>query len=112
MIISDPYKDLGPGLKLAFYIGQSKVVGGTVTDMVAVANGLAQAQIWIGAEDKLPRLIRVTYFNEPGNYRHIVEFTNWQIDPVLAPGTFDSARAKAAKRIAFAAPDQQPQQKK
>ncbi len=112
VIISDPYKDLGPGLKLAFYIGQSKVVGGTVTDMVAVANGLAQAQIWIGAEDKLPRLIRVTYFNEPGNYRHIVEFTNWQIDPVLAPGTFDSARAKAAKRIAFAAPDQQPQQKK
>jgi hypothetical protein len=111
VIIADPYKDLGPGLKLAFYIGQSHVVGNTVTDIVGVANGVAQAQIWIGAEDKLPRLIRVIYFNEPGNYRHVVEFLNWRIDPAIPPGTFTSARAAAAKRIPFAAPDDKPPQK-
>ena len=35
MIVADPYKDIADGLKLAFYIGQSHVVGGTTTDMVA-----------------------------------------------------------------------------
>jgi len=105
VIASDPYKDLGPDLKLAFYIGQSHVVGGIVTDMVGIANGMAQAQIWIGAEDKLPRMVRVTYFNEPGNYRHVVEFSNWKLDPAITPGTFGSERAMKAKRIKFAAPD-------
>ena len=38
LIVVDPYKDIADGLVLAFYIGQSKVVGGTTTDMVAYAN--------------------------------------------------------------------------
>src|SRR5208283_2760286 len=38
LIVTDPYKDIADGLVLAFYIGQSKVVGGTTTDMVAYAN--------------------------------------------------------------------------
>lgn len=105
VISSDPFKNLGPSLKLAFFIGQSHVVAGTVTDMVGVANGIAQAEIWIGAEDKLPRMVRVTYFNEPGNYRHVVEFSNWHLDPVIPPGTFTSAAAAKAKRIKFASPD-------
>ena len=38
LIVADPYKDIADGLVLAFYIGQSKVVGGTTTDMVAYAD--------------------------------------------------------------------------
>jgi hypothetical protein len=41
-----------------FYIGQSRVVGGTTTDMVAYASHGVFVQIWIGAEDKLPRMAR------------------------------------------------------
>jgi hypothetical protein len=111
VIVSDPAKDLGPNLKLAFFIGQSRIVGGVLTDMVGIANDAAQAQIWIGVEDKLPRMIRVTYFNEPGNFRHVVEFSDWKLDVTLAPGTFGSDRALKAKRIKFAAPDEQPKQK-
>jgi hypothetical protein len=32
LIVTDPYADIADGLKLAFYIGQSNVVGGTTTD--------------------------------------------------------------------------------
>jgi hypothetical protein len=106
VIAADPYKDVGPGLKLAFVIGQSHVVGNTVTDMVAIANDTAQAEIWIGAEDKLPRMLRVTYFNEPGNFRHIVEFSNWHLDAVIPPGAFASEKAAKAIRIKFASPDE------
>ena len=65
VIVADPYKDIADGLILAFYIGQSQVVGGTTTDMVAYANNDVFVQIWIGAEDKLPRMVRAVYRADP-----------------------------------------------
>ena len=65
LIVADPYKDLADGLILAFYIGQSKVVGGTTTDMVAYANNDVFVQVWIGADDKLPRMVRAVYRADP-----------------------------------------------
>jgi hypothetical protein len=105
-IVADPYKDLSAGLKLAFYVGQSRVVGGTVTDMVALANDTVQAEFWIGADDHLPRLARATFFNEPGNFRHVVELSNWKLDPQLSPADFTSDKAAKAPRIKFASPDE------
>ena len=35
LIVADPYNGLAEGMKLAFYIGQSRMVGGITTDMVA-----------------------------------------------------------------------------
>ena len=104
MIVADPYGDLADGLQLAFVVGQSQVVGRTLTDIVAVANPTLQAQIWIGAEDKLPRRIQASFFDELGNFRRILELSDWQLDPVIPPGTFASAKAASAKRIAFAPP--------
>src|SRR5262245_11249888 len=79
VIVSDPYKGLlFDGLKVAFYVGQSKVVANTTTDAVVVANDTAQVQIWIGAEDRLPRMVGATYFDEPGSYRHQVQFRGWR----------------------------------
>jgi hypothetical protein len=106
VIVADPYKDIADGLKLAFVVGQSRVVGGTLTDMVVVANDTVQAELWIGAEDKLPRMARATFFNEPGNFRHVVELSDWQLDPALPAGTFASAEAAKAIRIDFASPDE------
>lgn len=111
VISSDPNSGLGPDLKLAFYVGQSRIVGDTVTDIICIANGRIQAQVWLGAEDKLPRMIRMVYFNEPGNYRHTVEFRDWKLDPSIPAGAFTSASALKAKRIKFVAPDAQPGRK-
>jgi hypothetical protein len=58
LIVADPYKDVAEGLRVAFYIGQSKAVGGTTTDIVAYANDHAFVQAWIGAQDQLPRRLR------------------------------------------------------
>src|SRR3954452_10338115 len=35
-LVADPYKDMAAGLKTAFVIGQSEVIGGVMTDMVAI----------------------------------------------------------------------------
>jgi hypothetical protein len=106
VIVADPYKGITDGLKLAFYVGQSRVVGGVLTDILAVANDTVQAELWIGAEDKLPRLARATYFNEPGNFRHVVELSNWHLDPAIPADTFTSAAAAKAMKIDFASPDE------
>ena len=105
VIVADPYADLADGLKLAFYIGQSNVVGGTTTDMVAFVSDRVFAQIWIGAEDKLPRRLRAIYGDDPSRLRHDVVFSDWQLDGPVAADTFTSAKAAAAKRIQFARPD-------
>jgi len=105
VVVTDPYKDLSEGLKVAFYIGQSKVIGGITTDMVAYANDAVFIQIWIGAEDKLPRMLRAVFNGDPARLRHEMVLSNWQLDPSFPPDTFTSAKAEAAKRIAFARPD-------
>lgn len=104
LIVADPYGDIADGLKLAFYIGQSNVVGGTTTDMVAYVSNGVFVQAWIGAEDKLPRRVRAIYLNDPAQLRHEMELSSWHLDPAVASEFFESAKAASAPRIAFASP--------
>jgi len=108
VIVADPYGDVAKGLELAFYIGQSRVVGGTTTDMVAYASDGVFVQIWIGAEDKLPRMARAVFRKDPLGLRHQVEFSNWKLGGTAPAGAFKPARAASAKRIPFAHPDPAP----
>ena len=110
LIVSDPYADIADGLKVAFVVGQSQVVGDTTTDVIAVANDTVQGQLWIGAKDRLPRLFRATFFHEPGNFRHVVVLSNWKLDVPVPPGTFTAAGTAGAVQIPFASPDAKPTQ--
>lgn len=104
LILADPYAALAEGAKLAFYIGPSGMVGGVKTDMVAWSNDDVFIQIWIGADDKLPRRLRAVYRADPLRLRHDMELSNWQLDPQLGADTFSSQKALAAERMAFAHP--------
>ncbi|HTO12917.1 MAG TPA: DUF2092 domain-containing protein [Candidatus Binatia bacterium] len=107
-IVADPYGDIAKNMELAFYIGQSKVVGGTTTDMVAYAGDGVFVQMWIGAQDRLPRRARAVFKNDPLRLRHEVDFSNWQLGNGVPAGTFTSAKAANGKRIPFAHPDPGP----
>ena len=104
LLVADPYAALADGAILAFYVGPSAVVGGTKTDMVVWANDDVFLQIWIGAEDKLPRRLRAIFRMDPLELRHEMELSNWQLDGPIAPDAFGSQKAQAAQRIAFASP--------
>jgi hypothetical protein len=105
IIAADPYKVITEGLTQAFYIGPSRVIGGTATDMVGVVNNVVFEQLWIGSEDKLPRMARAVFHGDPAGLRHQIEFSNWQIDPEISPDAFASAKAAAALPIPFDRPD-------
>ena len=105
VMVADPYKDIADGLKVAFYIGQSNIVGGTTTDMVAYITGDVFVQIWIGAEDKLPRRVYAVYLNDRARLRHVLELSDWKLDSAISTDAFVSAKAAGAARMPFARPD-------
>jgi hypothetical protein len=117
LIVTDPYKDMADGLKLAYYIGQSHIagdigqshVGDATTDMVAYIDNGVFIQVWIGAEDKLPRVIHAIYLDDPAALRHNLLLSNWKLDPAVPADDFAPPPSAAnAKRIPFAHPHPQP----
>ncbi len=104
LIVADPYKDMAGGLKLAYYVGQSHVIGGTTTDIVAYIDNGVFLQVWIGAEDKLPRMVHATFLDDPERMRHHLELSNWQLDGPVALNSFAPSSAGTAKRMPFAHP--------
>jgi len=105
VIVADPYRDIADGLKVAFYIGQSSVVGNTTTDMVAYITGDVFVQVWIGTVDKLPRRIYAVYLNDPARLRHVLALSDWVLDPPIPADTFTPANIAGAAQIAFERPD-------
>lgn len=104
LIVADPFGDLSPGLKHAYYIGQSKIVGGVTTDIVAFLSEGVFAQMWIGAEDKLPRLVHAIYLDDPDQLRHNLILSDWKLDEPVADDVFGTSRGTGAKSIPFAHP--------
>ena len=108
VLVADPWADMRPEITRAFYIGQSRVVGGTTTDLVAVAGPKVFAQLWIGAEDKLPRRIRAVYRDDRSRLRHDVELSNWRVGEAVPADAFEATAAKSAQSVGFARPDPPP----
>jgi hypothetical protein len=104
VLSSDPYAALAKNLRSAFVVGQSIAVGGVKTDVVAIAGEDAAGQIWLGAEDHLPRMIRVVYAHEPAHALYQTEFLNWKLGDKLEASAFSSEKAHAARRIEFSPP--------
>ena len=101
---SDPYKLISDDLVKAFYVGQSKVVDDTTTDVLALVSNEMFMQLWVGSNDRLPRKMRVIYRGDPLRLRHELTLSNWKLDPVVAADAFASLNAQNAEKIAFAAP--------
>lgn len=104
-LVSDPYGDLSKDLTLAFYVGQSQIVDGIPTDIVAYESHGVFVQLWIGAKDKLPRRARAVFFDDPQRLRHEVELFDWKVDKSFDDDDFVSKKAASAKRADYAHPN-------
>jgi len=104
LVVSDPMKAIAENLRAAFVVGKSTVVGGTSTDVVVLVGKFAHVQLWIGTDDKLPRMARAIFLEDPARYRHTVMLSDWRIDPPLAADAFAFSAPAGTIRIPFAPP--------
>ncbi len=105
VLVADPYKALTSGLTGAFVIGKSSLVGGVTTDVLSISDERVHLQIWIGEEDKLPRLIWATAADSPEKPRHMVQFSDWKLDGDISKESFAPRRSPSTKEIPFGRPD-------
>src|SRR5262249_19724995 len=105
VIVSDPYKVISDNLRVAFVVGKSIVVGGVPTDVIVLVGKYVHVQLWIGSDDKLPRMARAIFVGDPSHYRHTVQFSDWKIDLSLPADTFAFTPPTNAARVPFARPD-------
>jgi hypothetical protein len=104
VIVSDPCAVIDKAMTSALYAGQSKVVGETTTDMVAVAGDDMQAELWIGTADHLPRMIRSVYPHEPAHALYHTEYSDWHLGGSVDAGAFTSDSAAKGRPMPFAPP--------
>lgn len=101
---SDPHGAMTRELTSGVYVGTS-VLAGTKTNHLAFAGGGLEWEIWVGAEDQLPRLLNVTYVEVAGRPQNSVVFADWHLDGAEnSDATFTFSPPAGAKRIAFQNP--------
>ena len=104
LIVSDPFKTISDNVQVAFVVGKSTVVGGVTTDIVVLVGKFAHIQLWIGSDDKLPRMARAIFLEDPAHYRHTVQFSDWKLDPTLPADAFAFTPPAGTATIPFAPP--------
>jgi hypothetical protein len=105
VILSNPLEVINENLKVAFVVGKSIVVGGVPTDIVVLVGKYTHVQLWIGSDDKLPRMARAIFIGDPSHYRHTVLFSDWKIDPTFPADTFTFTPPANVGQVPFARPD-------
>ena len=79
--------------------------------IVAMIVGNVFLQVWIGADDKLPRLMRAIYLNDPLEQRYAVVLSDWKLDVDVPAGAFATEKTASATHIPFKSPYEPPMAK-
>ena len=103
ILISDPYTQLTANMVDAIYVGQS-TLRGVKTDHLAFTNKAVEWQIWIGAEDYLPRMVSATYSHGSGDPTYTVEFFEWDIMTQAPAEKFMYKNTTQAAKVEYRAP--------
>jgi len=100
MLVPDPYAVLIRDFSSALWVGQSTISGVKTDHLAFTAKGL-DWEIWIGATDKLPRLMVVSYRSGERQPTFTVEFSDWKLSAPVPTRTFSPKIPKSAVKLEF-----------
>ena len=103
VLLADPYAALTADLGGALYVGRS-TVDGVKTDHLAFRGPGVDWEIWIGAEDKLPRLVQAKYVDLGKAPTITTRFSDWNLNAQIPAATFTLEKAAGAQQIEFVRP--------
>jgi hypothetical protein len=98
VLLADPYVALSADLKGALFVGES-TIDGVRTEHLALTGHGVDWEIWIGAEDKLPRLVQVKHLDIEKVPTVTTRFFDWKLNPTIPEARFTFAGAGDAQRI-------------
>jgi hypothetical protein len=101
IMFSDPYAALTKDLSGAFVVGPATVEG-VACEHLAFRGPGVHWEAWIETGPRaLPRRLAVTYTSVTNFPRFLVEFSDWNLQPKLAPARFVFKKPADAKQIDF-----------
>lgn len=103
ILVAQSYAVLTEGLVNAVYVGETTLATGK-TKHLAFINKNVEWQIWIGADDHLPRFVNATYLDDTAEPSYAVEFFDWKIGETVPDGTFTFKNASQAAKVDFKSP--------
>jgi hypothetical protein len=102
-IVSDPYQDIKHRVSGVSYLGKGSVreSGKTVQcHRIGLHGTAADAELWLGADDSLPRRLKATAKNSGGRDLLMdVDFLTWDMNPPMSGSTFDFQPRSGAVEI-------------
>ena len=104
-VVSDPYKGIRQQARSVSYLGRAKVAtgffgqGGTDCHRIALYGKIADAELWVGVDDQLPRKLTATFKDRPGKPKLQVNFSSWNLAPKVTANDFVFAPPKGAQKI-------------
>jgi hypothetical protein len=106
ILVTEPYEVLTRGLVNAVYVGQSTIGSANIkTDHLAFSNRGVGWQIWVGADDGLPRIVSATYLDDASEPSYGIEFFNWKIDAPVDDAAFAYKNTTGAQKVEFRHPN-------
>ncbi|MGH8046336.1 MAG: DUF2092 domain-containing protein [Chthoniobacterales bacterium] len=103
--VSNPYAELRKSAHTAKYLGREKVggcflgFGSVACEHIALIGDEADAELWIGVRDHLPRKLVATFKLLPTKPQLIVEFRNWNLAAHATAADFTFTPPKGAMEI-------------
>ncbi len=104
-ILSDPYKSIRQQAEKTSYLGRATYpagflgLNGVECHRLHLSGKIADAELWVGVKDQLPRKLTATFKDRPGQPKLKVEFSTWNLSANAGPNDFTFSPPKGAKKI-------------
>ncbi len=98
--LSDVYQDIHEKAQGVSYLGQG-TIGGVTCHRLALAGKVADAELWVGVDDQLPRRLISTVKELPGKPQLKVEFIDWNLAAKVTDKDFAFAPPQGAQKISM-----------
>lgn len=102
--LSNPYADFRRQAQTVTYLGRAKVAGGFLglggeeCHRIGLKGRRADAELWVGVGDQLPRKLVAT-FHQPGNPQVRIQFSKWNLSAPASAADFQFTPPPGAQKI-------------
>jgi hypothetical protein len=103
-VVNDPLRKLREQMKNSVYMGAG-AIDGIACDHLKLVGETADAELWVGIVDHLPRRLVATFKDRPGNPQLKVDFFDWDLAANLEDSVFVFEPPRDAVQIDMQAAD-------